>query len=261
MTRWLRFDDAGKARCGVVEGDQVALHEGDLSCDLARALPARSGDRRPLAGLRWLPPCQPRKVMGLWNNFRAAADKNGWPHPVEPLYFLKSPDCLSAHEQSIAALPAELGRVAYEGELAVVIGRRVGPGDGDQAAASAVFGYTCANDVTAIELLHRDASFVQWTRAKSFAGFGALGPWIDTAFDPSGARLCTRVAGRERQNYLLSDMFFGPLELVQRLAQNMVLEPGDVILCGTSLGVLPMKPGTQVDVEIEGLGSLISRYG
>ena len=113
----------------------------------------------------------------------------------------------------------------------------------------------------AIELLHRDASFPQWTRAKSFDGFAAFGPWIDTAFDPAAASLRTRVGGRERQNYPLADMFFAPDEIVWRLSQDMTLEPGDLILSGTSLGVLPMKPGTVVEVEIAGLGTLRNTYG
>ena len=150
--------------------------------------------------------------------------------------------------------------MAYEGELAVVIGRCARRIAREEAAAC-IFGYTCANDVTAMELLQRDPSFPQWTRAKSFDGFGAFGPWIDTAFDPASATLSTRVAGRERQNYALADMFFAPQELVWRLSQDMTLLPGDVILCGTSLGVLPMKPGSTVEVEISGLALLRNLYG
>jgi 2-keto-4-pentenoate hydratase/2-oxohepta-3-ene-1,7-dioic acid hydratase in catechol pathway len=102
---------------------------------------------------------------------------------------------------------------------------------------------------------------VQWTRAKSFPGFGALGPWITTGFDPTDAMLRTLVGGRERQNYPLSDMFFAPADLVWRLSQDLVLSPGDVILCGTSLGALPMKPGTTVEVLIDGIGTLRNVYG
>jgi len=115
--------------------------------------------------------------------------------------------------------------------------------------------------VTALELLQRDPAFPQWARAKSFDGFGALGPVIETAFDPAGATLRTLVGGRERQNYALSDMFFPPAELVSRLSHDMTLEPGDVILCGTSLGVLPMKPGTTVEVVVDGIGTLANTYG
>ena len=256
--RWMRFMRRGEPALGQVQGDEVLLHSGDVF-----TAPQATGERVPLADIQatdWLPPCVPGKIIGLWNNYRAAAAKNGWAEPAEPLYFLKSPASAAAHEQAIPAPPAEVGRVAYEGELAIVIGRtarRIGPDE----ALGCIFGYTCANDVTAIELLQRDTSFPQWTRAKSFDGFGAFGPWIDTRFDPSSATLCTRVAGRERQNYALADMFFAPQDLVWRISQDMTLAPGDVILCGTSLGVLPMKPGNTVEVEISGLGLLRNVYG
>ena len=255
MTQWLRCLHEGQAVHGVVQDASVQLHSG-----APWANPQPTGQVLPLEGLQWLPPCVPGKVIGLWNNFRAAAEKNGWATPAEPLYFLKSPHSAAAHGQAIPAVPPEVGRVAYEGELAVVIGRRAQRVSLADAPAH-ILGYTCANDVTAIELLHRDGSFPQWTRAKSFDGFGAFGPWIDTAFDPSAAILRTLVGGRERQNYALADMFFPPAELVSRLSHDMTLEPGDVLLCGTSLGVLPMKPGTLVEVAIDGLGTLRNVYG
>ncbi|MDO8418929.1 MAG: fumarylacetoacetate hydrolase family protein [Rubrivivax sp.] len=255
--RWIRFAHPGHPgpALGRVEGDTVQVYGGDLFNE-----PRPTGERLALDSVQFEPPCVPGKIVGLWNNFRAAADKNGWGHPAEPLYFLKSPTSAAAHGQAIAAPRPEVGRVAYEGELAVVIGRTARRLAHDEAAGC-IFGYTCANDVTAIELLQRDASFPQWTRAKSFDGFGAFGPWIETEFDPAAATLRTLVGGRERQNYALSDMFFPPLELVWRLSQDMTLEPGDLILCGTSLGVLPMKAGTAVEVVIEGLGTLRNVYG
>ena len=257
MTKWVRFEHQGAAVFGTLQGDDtVQPHTGSPFDGTA----APQGDAVPVAGLKWLTPCAPGKIIGLWNNFRASAEKNGWATPAEPLYFLKSPHSAAAHEQPIPAPPPEVGRVAYEGELAVVIGQQARRVARDDAAAH-ILGYTCANDVTAIELLNRDASFPQWTRAKSFDGFGAFGPHIDTDFDPSSASLHTLVGGRERQHYPLNDMFFSPAELVWRLSQDLTLEPGDVILCGTSLGVLPMKPGTTVEVTIDGLGTLRNVYG
>lgn len=253
--KWLRFDCAGTEQFGVLDGADVRVHAGDL---FGGSEP--TGQRLPVADLRWLPPCRPGKIIGLWNNFRAAAVKNGWTEPAEPLYFLKSPGSAVGHGATIPVPAAYDGRVVYEGELAVVIGRRAAAVSVDEAAAH-IFGYTCANDVTALELLHRDPSFPQWTRAKSFDGFGAFGPCIETDFEPAGATVRTLVGGRERQNYALSDMFFSPALLVSRLSQDMTLEPGDVILCGTSLGVLPMKAGTTVEVVIEGLGTLSNVYG
>ncbi len=253
--KWMRCRHDGRELFGLLEGEMLVVHEGDLFGG-HRA----SGERLPVAGVEWLTPCRPGKMLALWNNFRAAAEKNGWAVPAEPLYFVKTSNSFAAHAQAIAAPSAEVGRVAYEGELAIVIGRRAKGVSPEQAAAH-IFGYACANDLTAIELLNRDPSFAQWTRAKGFDGFGVFGPVIETDFDAASASVRTIVGGRERQNYALADMIFAPHELVSRLSQDMTLEPGDVILCGTSLGVLPMKPGTTVEVEIDGIGRLVNTFG
>jgi 2-keto-4-pentenoate hydratase/2-oxohepta-3-ene-1,7-dioic acid hydratase in catechol pathway len=253
--KWIRGRLDGREGWGSVEGNDVLLHEGSLFDH-----PRPTGERWPLDRVQLLMPCQPRTMLGLWNNFQALAEKNGWAHPAEPLYFLKASGSWTGPGADIPAPPPEAGRIAYEGELAVVIGRHTRRVSVDEAAAH-IFGYTCANDVTAMELLNRDASFAQWTRAKGFDGFGAFGPVIETDFDLSAAVLRTRVGGRERQNYALADMIFKPAELVSRISHDLTLEPGDVILCGTSLGVLPMKPGTEVEVEIDGIGVLRNRFG
>jgi 2-keto-4-pentenoate hydratase/2-oxohepta-3-ene-1,7-dioic acid hydratase in catechol pathway len=253
--KWMRFLHDGVEGFGVLDGERVAQYDGDLFDG-----PRATGETIALEDVAWLPPCKPTKIIGLWNNFRAAAEKNGWAVPEEPLYFLKSPGSAAAHRQPIAVPASYDGRVAYEGELVIVIGRRARAVSVADAPAH-VFGYTCGNDVTAMELLQRDPSFPQWTRAKSFDGFAAFGPPIETAFDASDATLRTTVGGRERQNYALADMFFGPHELVSRLSHDMTLEPGDLIFCGTSLGVLPMKAGTTVEVTIDGIGVLSNVYG
>jgi 2-keto-4-pentenoate hydratase/2-oxohepta-3-ene-1,7-dioic acid hydratase in catechol pathway len=252
--QWMRFHHAGVAGFGLLDGDQVQVHSGDMF-----DAPQATGERLAVADITWQAPCRPGKIIGLWNNFRAAAEKNGWARPAEPLYFLKAPSSVTAHDTAIPPPVAHDGRVAYEGELAIVIGRRsraIAPVD----AGAAIFGYCCANDVTAIELLQRDPAFPQWARAKSFDGFCAVGPVIETNFDPAQARLRTLVGGRERQNYPLADMFFSPHALVSLLSFDMTLEPGDLILCGTSLGVLPMKPGSVVEVVIDGIGTLCNTY-
>lgn len=253
--KWMRCRQPGRELFGTFDGRLLHVHEGELF-----DAPQATGETLPVDGVEWLPPCRVGKMIALWNNFHAAAAKNGWAIPAEPLYFLKAPNSFAAHGQAIAALAPELGRVAYEGELAVVIGRRARGLSAAQAPAH-IFGYSIANDLTAIELLQRDPAFPQWTRAKGFDGFGVLGPVIETDFDPAATTLRTLVGGRERQNYPLADMIFPPHELVARLSQDMTLEPGDVILCGTSLGVLPMKPGSSVEVEVDGIGRLVNTYG
>lgn len=252
--KWLRFLRNDTEGFGTLDGDQVAVHAGELFGENAP-----TGERIAVDALQWLPPCRPTKMLALWNNFAAAAEKNGWTRPAEPLWFLKSPNSFAGHRQTIPAPLGYDGRVAYEGELAIVIGRRA-RGVSEADARAHIFGYAAANDVTALELLQRDPSFPQWARAKGFDGFGVFGPVIETDFDWAAARVRTVVEGRERQNYPLSDMFFGPEALVSRLSHDVTLEPGDVILCGTSLGVLPMRPGSTVEVTIDGIGTLSNVY-
>ncbi len=252
--KWLRCRIDGIQTWGLLEGDSVTVVSGTPFGEVSIS------DRRvPVSTIEWLTPCQPSKMLALWNNFAASATKNGWNRPTEPLWFLKSPNSFAAHGQAIPAPPEGTGRVAYEGELAIVIGRQTRHVSANDAPAH-ILGYTCANDVTAIELLNRDPSFAQWSRAKGFDGFGVFGPVIDTEFNPSTGHVRTLVDGRERQNYPLADMFFSPAELVSLLSKDVTLEAGDVILCGTSLGVLPMKPGARVEVMIEGIGTLANAY-
>ena len=198
-------------------------------------------------------------MVALWNNFHAAAEKNGWAIPADPLYFIKTPNSFNAHGQPIRAPASYSGRVAYEGELGIVIGKTC-TGVSVEAAADYIFGYTCVNDVTALELLQRDSSFPQWTRAKNFDTFGVFGPVVSTALDPLALTIRTLVNGRERQNYRMDDMIFPPAELVSRISRDMTLMPGDIIACGTSFGVLPMKSGTTIEVVIDGIGTLQNQY-
>src|SRR5712671_667441 len=149
------------------------------------------------------------------------------------------------------------GQIAYEGELGIVIGRlckNVPP----NGAAPFIFGYTCVNDVTAAEVLNENVDFPQWCRSKGYDTFGCLGPVIATDWDWSRARAVTRLDGVERQNYPLSDMIMPPEELVSRISHDMSLLPGDVIACGTSVGIGSIKDGGTVEIHIDGIGSLVN---
>ena len=149
------------------------------------------------------------------------------------------------------------GKIAYEGELGIVIGRRCKDVPRSEAQ-SYIFGYTCVNDVTAAEVLNESPDFAQWCRSKGYDTFGCLGPVIATDLDWPQARVITQVDGAERQNYPLSDMIMSPTELVSRLSHDMTLLPGDVIACGTSVGVGSIKDGATVEVRIDGIGSLVN---
>jgi len=254
MAHWIRFEHQGRAAFGVLEGESIKVHAGDL---FAGAQP--TGATVALAAVRVLTPTRPSKMVALWNNFHALAAKLGNPEPPEPLYFLKGNNSFLAHGETIRVPASYSGKVVYEGELGVVIGKRCKAVSAADASAC-VFGYTCINDVTAAEILNRDASFAQWSRAKSFDTFGVFGPVIATGIDPSGLVIKTMLNGQERQNYPVADMIFSPLQLVSLISQDMTLEPGDVIACGTSVGVGSMKPGSSVSIVIDGIGSLDNRY-
>ena len=130
----------------------------------------------------------------------------------------------------------------------------------DADAANHIFGYTCINDVTAVELIGKDATFAQWTRAKSFDTFGVFGPVVATGLDPSTLSIRTLLNDQERQNYPVSDMILAPVKIVSMISQDMTLHAGDVICCGTSVGVGSMKPGSTIAVTIDGIGTLGNRY-
>ena len=254
--KWMRYQHEGLDGFGPLQGDCVQPYQ----CDKFGAHEA-AGAPLPLASLVWRTPCAPGKMLALWNNFHAAAAKNKWTSPADPLYFVKTPNSYAPHAQPVLKPVGYQGRVLFEGELLIVIGRqtcRVSPQD----APDHVFGYTCANDVTAFDLLSADPAFPQWTRAKGFDGFGVFGPVIDTDFDPTrpGVAVHTFVAGQERQNYTVADMFFSPAELVSRISHDMKLQAGDVILCGTSVGAGSLKPGQRVEVVIDGTGTLSNVY-
>ena len=248
--RWLRYSHQGRMGLGQLVGETIHVHQGLLFED-----PQPTGDTLNVSEVEILAPCQPSKVLALWNNFKTAADKNGWSAPAEPLYFLKSPNSYSHHLQAVIRPHEDVGRVIYEAELGIVIGRR-GRDIPIGEAGPYIFGFTCVNDVTALELLRSDSSFEQWSRAKNFDGFTPFGPWIETDLDITKAIVTAKVNGRERQNYPLSDMFFSPQDLVSKLSRGMTLEAGDIISCGTSLGAMPWQNDAVVEVSIEGIGTL-----
>ncbi len=254
MAHWLRFEHQRSQGFGQLAGDTVQVFEGDMF-----GAPIPTGQSLPLASVQLLTPCRPTKMVALWNNFRALAEKLGQAIPSEPLYFLKGNNSFHPHGQPIRAPAAYAGKVVYEGELGVVIGKRA-QAVSENDANSHIFGYTCINDVTAAELLFKDASFAQWTRAKSFDTFGVFGPVVVTGVDPMTLTIKTILNGQERQNYAVADMIFSPAKLVSLISQDMTLVPGDVIACGTSIGVGSMKAGSDVCVVIEGIGELRNRY-
>jgi 2-keto-4-pentenoate hydratase/2-oxohepta-3-ene-1,7-dioic acid hydratase in catechol pathway len=255
MPHWIRFEHEGKHGFGTLDGDVITRHRGDM---FAAAEP--TSERLALASVRVLAPTQPSKMIALWNNFRALGAKLGVPAPDEPLYLLKANSSFLDPGAVIRRPRSYQGKVVYEGELGIVIGATCK--DASEAEAEAcIFGYTCVNDVTAAEIIQKDPTFPQWARAKSFDGFGPFGPVIATDVRPEELWVRTILNGEERQRYPISDMVFPAAQLVSRLSADMTLYPGDVICCGTSLGVGTMRDAhSTIEVEIEGIGTLRNQF-
>jgi 2-keto-4-pentenoate hydratase/2-oxohepta-3-ene-1,7-dioic acid hydratase in catechol pathway len=252
--RWVRFEHTGKLRFGTLHDDRVHERDGDMF-----GFSTPTGAIFDLADIKLLTPTRPSKVIALWNNFRALGEKLKLPVPAEPLYLLKSPNSFLAPGEAIRK-PLCDGKVVFEGELGIVIGKTC-TAVPEAKALGHVFGYTCANDVTVADILNRDASFAQWVRAKGFDTFCPMGPVVATGLDPAKLTVTTLLNGDVRQHYPISDMRFSVQQLVSLISFDMTLHRGDVILCGTSIGVGSMKPGSLVEVEINGIGKLSNRFG
>jgi 2-keto-4-pentenoate hydratase/2-oxohepta-3-ene-1,7-dioic acid hydratase in catechol pathway len=214
-----------------------------------------TGERYPLAEVRVVAPMLPSKVIAIGRNYADHAKEMGNEAPAEPIVFLKPSTSVIGSGEAIAYPEKLTERVDFEGELAVVIGRlcREVP---VERAYDVIFGYTCANDVTARDLQAKDG---QWTRAKGFDTFCPLGPWIETSLDPSDLALTTSVNGELRQSARTSLLLHDIPALIAHVSAFMTLLPGDVILTGTPAGVGPLSVGDEVSVGIEGIGTLTNR--
>ena len=251
MTKWIRFEHGGKTIFGTLEGDTIAVHTGDMFAD---AKP--TGETLRLSDVEVRTPCDPQKMVCLWNNFHQLAAKNDFKEPKEPLWFLKASNSYWPANRPIQRPATYSGKIIYEGELGVVIGKKCF-NISEAEAGDYIFGYTCVNDVTAVDLLRKDKSFEQWARSKSFDTFGVFGPVIATGLDPMTLSVKTILNGKERQNYPVADMFFPPHRLVAAISRDVTLMPGDIIACGTSLGAGTMgEAHNVVDIVIDGVGSL-----
>ncbi|RUM90974.1 MAG: hypothetical protein DSZ26_02080 [Thermovibrio sp.] len=247
-----RFKYGDRTIFGLIRGKEILpLKERRVSELMEGVTP--EGEPLSFKDVKFLSPTRPTKIVAVGLNYKAHAEEMGKPIPEEPLIFLKPSTAVISNKMKIV-LPKMSNRVDYEGELVVVIGRKcrkVSP----EEAKEYILGYSCFNDVTARDLQKKD---VQYTRAKSFDTFAPYGPWINTDIDPIGLRIETRVNGKVRQRGNTEDMIFSPFELVSFVSQVMTLLPGDVISTGTPPGVGPLNSDDRVEVEIEGIGTLIN---
>lgn len=210
----------------------------------------------PLSDARLLAPVNPSKIVCVGRNYRDHAKELGNDVPTEILIFLKPPSALLAPEAKIV-MPKDSERVDYEGELAVVIGKKCRNAT-EGEALSFVRGYVCANDVTARDLQKKDG---QWTRAKGFDTFCPIGPFVSDEVSPEALDIETRVNGEIKQHGNTRDFIFSLAQVLRYVSGIMTLLPGDLILTGTPAGVGPLKVGDKVEVSISGLGTLTNSVG
>lgn len=242
----VRFQWQDKTCYGKVRNDEVTVLEGRFPDFQPTAT------KLSLAELDLLAPCEPSKILCLGLNYRDHAQEFNLPVPEQPVVFMKPSTAVTAPDSAIVYPNDMSGQLDYEGELAVVIGKTakcVTMEDAEQY----IFGYTCANDVTARDLQPSDG---QWTISKSFDTFLPLGTGIVTDLEPTEIAIQTYLNGELRQNSSLNNLLFPVPYIVSYLSHVMTLLPGDVILTGTPSGVGPMVEGDTVTVAIEGIGEL-----
>lgn len=210
-----------------------------------------------LADAALLPPVTPSKIICVGRNYRDHAKELGNEVPKEPLLFSKPPSSLLAHG-GIVRMPRVSERVDFEGELAIIIGKRISKMKPTEDWRRMVRGYALANDVTARDLQKKDG---RWTRAKGFDTFCPVGPIVSNEITPAvGVTLETRVNGEVRQHGSTADFIFSIPELLAYISAAITLEPGDLVLTGTPAGVGPLAPGDQVSISVEGLGVLSNTF-
>ncbi len=221
------------------EGDEVVLE---------------SGERLPEAEAHYLAPVEPTKILAVHLTYRSRVEEYAAKAPAQPSYFLKPPTALNGHRGTVRR-PAGTRFLNYEGELAVVVGRRM-KGVPEEEALDYVAGYTCANDVGLHDFRHADRGSM--LRVKGQDGFLPLGPEVVPAseFDPEAFTLRTYLNGEVVQEGGSDDLLFGVAYQLADVCRLISLEPGDVLLTGTPANSRPMQPGDVVEVEIDGIGCL-----
>jgi 2-keto-4-pentenoate hydratase/2-oxohepta-3-ene-1,7-dioic acid hydratase in catechol pathway len=242
-----RFSKGRRVFVGQVSGNIVTETTASSMMDAIENGTRSTNSTYTLSGLKLLAPVdKPSKIICIGLNYRSHIREMKWETPKVPVIFTKPPSALIGPGDDIL-IPRASKRVDYEGESAIIIGKRA---HDVENGLEHVFGYTCLNDVTARDLQKND---VDWTRAKGFDTFAPIGPFI-SRIPPT--HVTTRLNGNVVQDSLLSDRVFGDAALVEYISTIMTLEPGDVIATGTPSGISPMKDGDVVEVELDSVGCL-----
>jgi 2-keto-4-pentenoate hydratase/2-oxohepta-3-ene-1,7-dioic acid hydratase in catechol pathway len=250
--RLYRVEFRGAERYILETDGRFTLLEGDVfgAFEAGEEIGGESEGALP-HGVRLLPPVTPSKIVAVGLNYRDHAAEQGKRLPPEPMVFLKPSTAVIAAGEPIR-LPPGVGRVDFESELAVVIGRRATKVTSSNAM-SYVLGYTCANDVTARDLQNRG---VQYSHCKGYDTFAPLGPCIALGLDPGRLRVQGIKNGEVRQDSSTEQLIFPVPHLVEYISAIMTLLPGDVISTGTPSGIAPLQAGDVLTVRVEGIGDL-----
>ena len=248
--RILRYESDGVAAYGSLEEDgTIRRLPGSPFDSLTPGDPTATLDQ-----VRVLAPIEHPRVIGVGLNYLAHAREGGHEAPPVPMLFMKPSTAVIGPEAPIV-YPTEGEEVHFEGELAVVIGKRARRVP-VASALDHVLGYTCGNDVSERVIQKDEMSRGCMLLGKGFDTFCPLGPVIATGLDPTDLQLCARINGDERQNTNTDDMIFSVAELIAYTSGAITLLPGDVIMTGTPSGVGPITPGDEVEIEISGVGVL-----
>ena len=253
MAHWITFTYKDQKSIGILDIEIVEVYSGDMFNE-----PIASGQKLDIVDITLLNPCNPSKIIALWNNYKTLADEKGLSKPNNPLYLNKAISCISDPGEDIMRPKSYNEAIFYEGELGIVIGKHCKDIESDNSK-DYIFGFTCINDVTGMDIVKKDPSFDQWTRSKSFDTFGIFGPCIVTGIDPLNLQIESKLNGKIVQNYNTSDMFFNVYQIVSFLSKDMSLLPGDIIACGTNAGLGPMEHNDIIEVSVEGIGKVTNK--
>ena len=253
MSNWIRFIKNSTELFGTLSEGIITTYEGDMFSN-----PLSTDQEINVNDVKIINPCKPSKMIALWNNYQSLANEKGLSKPKNPLYLNKAISCIIEQGQDIIRPKTYDESIFFEGELGIVIGKTCKDITKDKSSEY-IFGYTCINDVTAMDLVKKDPTFDQWTRSKSYDTFGIFGPSIVSDIDPMSLSVKTTVDGQIKQDYKTSDMFFNVYEIVSFLSSDMTLYPGDIIACGTNSGLGPITSGETVTVSVSSIGEVTNK--
>jgi 2-keto-4-pentenoate hydratase/2-oxohepta-3-ene-1,7-dioic acid hydratase in catechol pathway len=246
-----RYQIGGNTYYGRVEGDLLRRLSGSLFGTLSA-----TEQIDPLDRVRLLSPLDPTRIFGAGLNYISHIEEMGLKRPILPLLFMKPPTTVIGPNEPIIYPHSDKEiEVHFEGELVAVIGRRVRRISVAEAL-DAVLGYTCGNDLSERVIQKIEMDMGHLLIGKAYDTFCPLGPIISTVLDPGDLLLETHVNGELKQSIRTSDLLYSVADLVSYISQAVTLLPGDIILTGTPFGVGPTKPGDNIDITIEGIGTL-----